>query len=116
MRLKSQLYRVVLSGIVLFSIFFQSIHSYEHLSEQMSQSICLHEENDNTANITHAHIHFENCFVCQFSFSPLKLSESFLLSSTNFELSTNYTLFKLNEIVTISFKGSLFALRAPPLV
>lgn len=116
MKDRNKIYRLVLSGIVLFSIFFQSIHSYEHLSEQMSHSICLHKQNDNKVNVTHAHIHFENCFVCQFSFSPLKFSESYLFSSTNFESTTNCTLFQPYEIITILFKGSLFALRGPPKV
>lgn len=116
MKLKSRLYRLLFSGIVLFSILFQTIHSYHHFSEQMSHSICLHNQNDNKVNVTHAHIHFENCFVCQFSFSPLKFSESYLFSSTNFESTTNCTLFQPNEIITILFKGSLFALRGPPTV
>lgn len=115
MKNRNKIYHILLSGIVLFSILFQSIHSYHHNTEKISEKICIHEHNEDKASLTHAHSHFENCFVCQFSFSPFNTTESQLLQSTIIELSSVFSVFSTKEI-TILFKGSLFALRGPPKV
>jgi hypothetical protein len=98
---------------VLFSILFQSVHSYEHFSIKIAEKDCVHKQNSNQ-EITHQHHNFENCLVCDFTFStfiPYTIS-AFEFNKTI--ISSRYSFFKSREI-TQFFKGSLFALRAPPI-
>jgi hypothetical protein len=99
--------------MILFAIFFQSIHSFEHLVKQFSEKQCQHVYNHHKTEIGHGHDGLEKCFVCEFAFSsytstPIK---SFEFQKT--EAPTAYTVFYSKEI-TQKFRGSLFALRAPP--
>ena len=103
-----------LSVVILFSILFQSVHSYEHLAKQLSEKKC-HHNHVSDHEITHEHHKFEQCFVCDFSFSnyissdifDFKLNEKFVFSTLTFTKSKEITQY---------FKGSLFALRAPPMI
>ncbi|MBP6557792.1 MAG: hypothetical protein KA213_05450 [Flavobacterium sp.] len=99
--------------MILFAIFFQSIHSFEHLVKQFSEKQCEHVYNHHKTEIGHGHDGLEKCFVCEFAFSsytsiPIK---SFEFQKT--EAPTAYTVYYSKEI-TQKFRGSLFALRAPP--
>jgi hypothetical protein len=113
MKNKFYIFNLLLSGLVLFSILFQFVHSYEHLVKQMSEKHCIHKANKNESNITHKHSGFDHCYICQFAFSPFKLSETYLFQIKKLEFSSNYRFFYAKEI-SILYKGSLFALRAPP--
>jgi hypothetical protein len=98
--------------VVLFSILFQSIHSYEHLVKQFSEKQC-HHKYTSSQEITHQHHDFEHCYVCHFSVSSFVTSD---IHHFEFQIKiypTGYSFFKSKEI-TQFFKGSLFALRAPP--
>lgn len=114
MKKKFYIFNLLFSGAVLFAMLFQSVHSYEHLVEQLSTKKCLHEQNDNQTNITHQHKNFDNCFVCHFAFSPFKLSESYFFRIKKTTYTSNF-LFICQKEISILFKGSLFALRAPPI-
>lgn len=113
MKKKFAILNSFLAIAVLFSMLFQFVHSSEHLAKQLSEKECHHKYTSNQ-EITHQH-HVDDCFVCHFSVS------SFITTGIHrFEFSTNpvfskVTLFRSLEI-TQFFKGSLFALRAPPTI
>jgi len=99
---------------VLFSMLFQFVHSYEHLAKRFSEKECHHKRNS-SHEITHQHQDVEHCFVCHFSTSSFVASDvhHFELKKTTF--TSGFSLFNYRKI-TQFFKGSLFALRAPPTI
>ncbi len=97
---------------VLFSILFQYVHSYEHMAKQLSEKEC-HHKYTSSKEITHQHHDFDHCFVCNFTISSFVASEIHHFEFQKTTFSSGYSLFKSKEI-TQFFKGSLFALRAPP--
>jgi hypothetical protein len=112
MKKKFVIVNYFLTVAVLFSILFQFVHGYEHLSKQFSKKKC-HHRYISSEEITHQHQDLDHCFFCDFAVSNFISSNitHFVLKKT-----TNHTrnsFFKSKEI-TQFFKGSLFALRAPP--
>ncbi|QBN19493.1 hypothetical protein [Flavobacterium nackdongense] len=101
-----------LTVAVLFSMLFQFVHSYGHLAKQLSEKEC-HHKYTSSQEITHQHHAFDYCFVCHFSVSSFVASETPHFQFQKTTLATEYSFFKSKEI-TQRFKGSLFALRAPP--
>lgn len=99
---------------VLFAMLFQSVHSYEHLAKQLSEKKCYHKYNS-SKEITHQHHSFENCFVCNFTLSNFISSDVSHFEFKKITIPSGYSFFKSREI-TQFFKGSLFALRAPPVL
>ena len=98
---------------VLFVMLFQSVHSFEHIAQQLTEKEC-HHDYTSKQQVTHQHHNLDHCFVCDF-----KMGHFVSLDFSNFEfknpvVSSGYSLFKSREI-TQFFKGSLFALRAPPI-
>ncbi|MFI0492139.1 MAG: hypothetical protein ACH345_11650, partial [Flavobacterium sp.] len=69
MKKKLILINFTLMIVVLFSILFQSFHSYEHLAKELSQEICHHKYNLHKTEFTHQHNNFEHCSICEFTFS-----------------------------------------------
>ena len=99
--------------LVLFAILLQSIHSIHHLEEALVEKKCFHDSEKNNAEITHSHNTLDNCFVCEFTFETAIKTTFFSLEFKKLVVSNPYTYFHSKEI-TQFFKGSLFALRAPP--
>lgn len=101
----------LMSVVILFAILFQSVHSYDHLVKELTEKKCLHKHFSST-EITHSH-KFEKCFICDFGFSNFinidVLSFKHYIINGLFGYSFNYS-----KQITNYFKGSLFALRAPP--
>lgn len=97
---------------VLSSMLFQYVHSYEHLAKQLSEKKCVHKYNS-SQEITHQHHNYDNCFVCNFTVSTYISSDISHFEFKKINILSGYSLFKSREI-TQFFKGSLFALRAPP--
>jgi hypothetical protein len=97
---------------VLFAMLFQYVHSYEHMTKQLSEKKCYHKYTS-SKEITHQHIHFDHCFVCGFTLSSFLESDISHFEFKKITISSGYSFFKSREI-TQFFKGSLFALRAPP--
>ena len=97
---------------VLLSMLFQSVHSYEHLAQQLSEKEC-HHNYSSKHEITHQHHNFEHCFVCSFTISSFIASDISCFQFQKTIFPSEYSYFKSKEI-TPFFKGSLFALRAPP--
>ena len=97
---------------VLFSILFQSFHTYEHLSKQLTEKHCDHKYNVSGTEITHQHHNIDHCFVCHFAISsylnPTQFSYKLRVASS--EIPYFYI---ANENV-ISFSGSLYSHRGPP--
>jgi len=98
---------------VLFAMLFQSFHSYEHLAKQLIEKKCYHKYNS-SKEITHQHHSFDNCFVCHFTISNFISSGISHFEFKEIKISTGCSFFENREI-TQFFKGSLFALRAPPI-
>lgn len=97
---------------VLFSILLQYVHSYEHMTQQLSEKECSHNYNS-SQEITHQHHNFENCFACNFTISSFISSDKHHFNFEKISIPSGCFFFNSKEI-TQFFKGSLFALRAPP--
>ncbi|PXY41761.1 hypothetical protein DMB65_06915 [Flavobacterium cheongpyeongense] len=98
--------------IVLFSILFQSIHSYKHIAKQLSEKKCHHNYKDTNGEITHQHHNDDSCVVCHFSFgnyiTPEKISFQF------YKIQKEIPYFIRSSESVITFSGSLYTLRGPP--
>lgn len=112
MKKKFTLLNSFLMMAVLFSILFQYVHSYEHLAKQLSEKNCSHK-NISSHEITHQHHNFDHCFVCDFTLSTFISSDISNFEFKKIIIPSGYSFFNSREI-TQFFKGSLFALRAPP--
>ena len=98
---------------VLFSMLFQSFHSYEHLSKQLSEEVCHHKYNLHKTEINHQHKGFDHCFLCEFTLSTFIATEISFFEYKSAIIFTANSLYYSNENAQF-FKGSLFSLRAPP--
>lgn len=114
MKKKFSICSLVLTLTVLFSMLFQSVHKYEHIAQQLSEVQCVHKKNSST-EITHQHHGYDFCGVCAFKVSSFTFLFLPTFESNTLELPLKNSAFASTEI-TQFFKGSLFALRAPPLV
>lgn len=112
MKRKQFITSISLALMVLFSILFQSVHSYEHIAKQLSEKKCHHNYNDANGEITHQHHSDDACYVCHFSFGSYITPEKFSFNFYNNPKEIAY-LFSFSENV-ISFSGSLYSLRGPP--
>lgn len=99
--------------IVLFAILFQSFDAMSHLEKQFSEKHCHHKYNHNQTEINHAHQGFDHCFACEFTFSSFITPSKITFTTPKVLVDTKYSLYYSREI-TQFFRGSLFALRAPP--
>lgn len=99
--------------LVVFALLLQSMHSIHHLEEAFVEEKCHHDYSKSNAEITHSHHHFDNCFVCEFTFSTAVTTTFFSFEYKNQEVATSYS-FSYSREITHYFKGSFFALRAPP--
>ena len=97
---------------VLFAMLFQSVHSFEHFKEELADKKCVHKSTSKE-QITHQHHDFDHCFVCNFTLSSFVASDISCFEFQKTTIPSGYSFFKSREI-TQFFKGSLFALRAPP--
>ncbi|MGO4904805.1 hypothetical protein [Flavobacterium sp. W20_MBD1_R3] len=114
MKKKFSIVNVVLMIAVLFSILGQTIHSYEHIVKQFSEKKCEHKLTS-AAEITHQHQNYDSCYLCNFTVSSfvssdVKYFELYEIVANSSNSSAN------SKEITQFFKGSLFALRAPPIV
>jgi hypothetical protein len=112
MKRKQLLFSFTLAAAVLFSILFQSFHSYEHLEEQLSYKVCQHDHSHNKVELTHEHKVIEHCAICQFAFGSCLYPK--FLSYHFFSDFRAIPFFATNQKEIISFSGSLYAHRGPP--
>jgi PP-loop superfamily ATP-utilizing enzyme len=114
MKKKFSILNLVLTIAVLFSILIQSIHSYEHVVKQFSEKKCHHKITSST-EITHQHNKFHSCYLCSLTVSSFLSTDANSSELNNLVLNSGNSL-AISKEITQFFKGSLFALRAPPLV
>lgn len=111
MKKKIVLLSTILIASVLFSILFQSVHSFEHFSAERAEKACLHKYNS-SKEITHKHHSLEHCFVCDSSIgnyiTPEFYSFQCYLEGTSIPYFLNFP-----KIIT-AFSGINFSLRGPP--
>jgi hypothetical protein len=112
MKKKFVIINSLLAIVVLFSILFQSVHSYEHLVKQISEKHC-HHKPTSSSQITHQHHSFDHCFVCNYTLDSFISSNISSFQCIKKPISTGYS-FVYSKEITNFFRGSLFALRAPP--
>jgi hypothetical protein len=104
----------LMSFAVLFAMLFQTVHSYEHILRLSSEKHCDHKYTTGQKELTHSHSVDANCHICHFAFSTFVPNsfQSFSFHKTLVE-AASYKFFYF-EGISAFFKGSLFALRAPP--
>ncbi|MBF4492172.1 hypothetical protein IRZ83_07700 [Flavobacterium sp. JLP] len=112
MKRKQLIISVSLAVTVLFSILFQSIHSYEHIVKQLSEKQCHHDYNDPSGEITHQHHNYDLCYVCNFVFGSYIVPENFSFQFYTFHSEIPYFIAFSENIK--SFSGSAYLLRGPP--
>lgn len=113
MKQKLQITNAFLGLMVLFSVLFQSIHTFEHVIQQFSGEICVHKYSED-ATLNHSH-HWEKCSVCDFAFSPTIEINSVTVSFENAVFYNKTLYFSTSENIPF-FSGSFFSLRGPPMV
>ena len=97
---------------VLFSMLFQSFHTYEHLQKQLSQKQCHHKYKVTGTEITHQHHKLDHCYVCEFSFGSYTTPKDF--SYQLYSKIEEIPHFNAAEQTLILFSGSVYFLRGPP--
>jgi hypothetical protein len=115
MKKKIAVVNFLMSFAVLFAMLFQTVHSYEHILRQASEKRCDHKYIPGQKEITHSHSVDANCHICHFAFSTFIANSFQALSFHKKVVETSYTFLYFEGISTF-FKGSLFALRAPPAI
>jgi len=99
--------------MVLLALLLQSVHSIHHLEKALSEKHCHHKYAKNKTEVSHHHSDSDHCFVCEFALGNYTKTISFTYNFKKIEIPVSYSFFYSKEI-TQSFRGSLFALRAPP--
>lgn len=96
---------------VLFSILFQSVHSYEHFLDGKT-TIASQSIDDGTTKVQILDHNHEKCFVCEFTLSNFIATE-FLTFDVQVPFKAVAYNFATVEAVEF-FSGSLFSHRGPP--
>ena len=96
---------MVFGFAIVLAITLQSVHTYDHITRVFSEKQCHHKYAANKTEIGHSHHDSDHCFACEFTFSTAVKSDTF---------SHNCTKSTIFKEISQSFRGSLFALRAPP--
>ncbi|KAF2336185.1 hypothetical protein [Flavobacterium daemonense] len=112
MKRKQLILSVSMTLTILFTILFQSIHSFEHIVKQLSEKQCHHAYNDPSGEITHQHHNYDLCYVCNFAFGSYTVAEIFSFQFHNFYKEIPY-FFSFSENIS-SFSESAYLLRGPP--
>jgi hypothetical protein len=115
MKKKIVIINALMGLVVLSAILFQSIHSLEHLAKQFSEKTCHHKYVHHKYELNHSHHDWEKCFACEFTFSNFVSTAVISIEINKDLIHTEYFTSYSKENIP-SFSGSLFALRAPPLV
>lgn len=111
MKKKIVIISFIYTTIVLFSILFQSIHSYKHFTEQLSQNKC-HHTHKSTHELTHQHQNLEHCFVCEVALGNYIPSGIFTYQIYFDNSTIPYIFNSTNSVYNSTF--SVFFLRGPP--
>ena len=109
---KRVFYNVAVTFSLLFAILYQSVHSVEHLVEQITTEQCHHELAAGKSQITHDHHHLEHCPVCDFTLSSFLAGAEY--SSSAFFASEISTLIVVENTTPDLQSGKILTLRGPP--
>ena len=101
--------------MVMGALLLQSFHSFNHLEKFISEKHCHHKYAVNKTEINHSHHDFDHCFVCEFALSSYTPTHFYSFEFKKAAIHASYT-FCYSKEITQTFRGSLFALRAPPIV
>lgn len=113
MNQKVNIFSFSLLGALLFAITFQSVHSFEHLVEQLSTKHCAHKYDHSHTVISHSHTDFDHCFACEYSFNNFTFTD-FITFEIPFSIEHNtISLFGYGEKL-VFFSGSVVNSRGPP--
>lgn len=97
------------------AILLQSFHTFQHLEQFVSEKHCHHKYALNKTEINHAHVGFEHCFSCEFTFSSSLEIKTTLISLKYNSLYLKPTFLNTSESI-LFYSGSSFSLRGPPIV
>jgi len=97
---------------VLFSILYQSVHSYEHFADH-ENIFSISSDDDGAAKVQMLDHDHQKCFVCDFALGSFIAVEFTAFNSYTFTRAFAYVAFHATEIPQV-FSGSLFAHRGPP--
>jgi hypothetical protein len=111
MKRKFAILNSFLAVAVLFSMLFQSLHSYEHLAKQFSEKHC-HHDHRSAHEITHQHHSYDHCLVCDFTLGSFLAPEVFIFRPYHNQLSVPY-LFTSDQAVVSHLQNNP-PLRGPP--
>lgn len=101
--------------IVLVALLLQAFHAGHHLEDFFSEKHCHHKYDKFKTEISHAHHDFDDCFVCEFTFSSVIPTSFFSFKLENVE-PKSITLFSDYVVNIHFFSGSHYSLRGPPIV
>ncbi len=113
MKKKFVIINALMSVVILFAILFQSLHSFEHLTKELTEKKCVHNHVSDK-QITHEHQDFDKCFVCEFAFSSYisnKIQSFHFSNEFDFYKNDSYSLKESNFF----FTGISYSLRGPPI-
>lgn len=111
MKKKFAIINLSLMIAVLFSILFQSVHSYEHFLDGNVATVSQSDDDGSTKIQTLDHNH-EKCFVCEFTLSSFIATETFTF---NLQVPFKAVAYNFPAAETAEFfAGSLFSHRGPP--
>lgn len=113
MKKRILLINLLMSFTVLFAMLFQTVDSYAHIYKQITEKQCDHKYSAHQKQITHSHSVENNCHVCHFSFSTFIPHNFQAIFFHKISPETAFVFF-YTKTNSAFFKGSLFALRAPP--
>lgn len=102
--------------IVVFTILFPAIHSYEHIQSHNVAHKCIQHQHHTAKTEFKIQDHSnEECAICHFKFSPVTTFEFVTFQFYKNSTIIHFTCF-YSKSFSAFFKGSLFSLRAPPTV
>lgn len=115
MKKKFQYLKLLLPIVVLFAILFPAIHSYEHIHGHKSEREYILKTNNGKSEFRLDNHTNDECAICHFKISPVS---TFSFETFTFYKNSSITSFVAFYATSFSnfFKGSLFALRAPPVL
>lgn len=115
MKKKFKIINLLMPLVVVFAILFPVVHSYEHIQAHDNSHKHSYQYSEGKTELS-AHNHSsEECAICHFKFTPVS---TFSFVSFEIFINNSITSYVSYYFKTYSnfFKGSLFALRAPPTV
>ncbi|OHT43449.1 MULTISPECIES: hypothetical protein [Flavobacterium] len=114
MKKKFKFINLLMPLVVVFAILFPAIHSYEHIHSHNStaKKVVLYPTDKSEFKMQdHSN---EECAICHFKFSPVSTFDFVTFQFYKNSTPIPYVHFYSKSFAPF-FKGSLFALRAPPI-